>query len=103
MGYFASECSKSFGYVRNRSSTGFMGLAEVALGRVHEIYRDDSSLRRPPSGYDSVVACGRTEPGADGDLRLEMAGREVTMPRGAPTVTQFASSAFSQSEYLVYD
>ena len=42
---------------------GVMFLAEVALGRERHIDRDDSSLTKPPDGYDSVVARGRTEPG----------------------------------------
>ena len=40
-----------------------MFLAEVALGKEHGIDRDDWSLTKPPSGYDSIVARGRTEPG----------------------------------------
>lgn len=40
-----------------------MFLNEVALGREHTITRDDGSLRKPPAGYDSVVARGQQEPG----------------------------------------
>lgn len=40
-----------------------MFLNEVALGKEHHISRDDSSLRIAPSGYDSIVAKGRREPG----------------------------------------
>ena len=40
-----------------------MFLNEVALGNEHTITRDDSSLVKAPSGYDSVVARGSTEPG----------------------------------------
>ena len=40
-----------------------MFLAEVALGKEHGIDRDDWTLTKPPSGYDSIVARGRTEPG----------------------------------------
>lgn len=36
---------------------------EVALGREHSITADDSSLKKPPANYDSVVARGQTEPG----------------------------------------
>lgn len=36
---------------------------EVALGKEHGITRDDSSLKKPPSNFDSVVARGQTEPG----------------------------------------
>ena len=80
--YFASENSKSAGYgeyvmlyylspnksiscvVRTTNDAiGIMFLAEVALGKEHGIDRDDSRLTKPPGGYDSVVARGRTEPG----------------------------------------
>ena len=42
---------------------GIMFLAEVALGKEHSIDRDDWTLTKPPAGYDSIVARGRTEPG----------------------------------------
>lgn len=40
-----------------------MFLNEVALGNEFSLFRDDGSLKSAPSGYDSVVARGRTEPG----------------------------------------
>ena len=40
-----------------------MFLNEVALGEQHIIHQDDPSLKKAPSGYDSVLAQGRTEPG----------------------------------------
>lgn len=40
-----------------------MFLNEVALGKEHHILEDDSTLREPPKGYDSIVAKGWTEPG----------------------------------------
>jgi len=47
------------GYVgRAPDNTGIMFLSEVALGKIHEINRDDPSLRRAPDGYDSIVARG---------------------------------------------
>ena len=42
---------------------GIMFLVEVALGKEHEITKDNSSLKSAPSGFHSVVARGRTEPG----------------------------------------
>jgi hypothetical protein len=35
----------------------------VALGKEHTITADDSSLKKPPANFDSVVARGQTEPG----------------------------------------
>ncbi len=40
-----------------------MFLNEVVLGKEHTIVQDDSSLVKAPSGHDSIVARGRTEPG----------------------------------------
>ena len=49
--------------VRCAGQTGIMFLNEVALGREYDITMDDSSLRKAPDGYHSVVARGCTEPG----------------------------------------
>lgn len=49
--------------VRTSKNIGIMFLNEVALGREYTITRDDSSLRKAPNGYDSVVARGIQEPG----------------------------------------
>ena len=42
---------------------GYMFLGEVALGREHHITIDEPSLKKPPPGFDSVIARGHTEPG----------------------------------------
>lgn len=54
---------------RTSKNIGIMFLAEVALGKSYRITCDDPSLCQPPAGYDSVVACGQTEPGETGDER----------------------------------
>ena len=65
--YFASENSKSAGYVTGMSCgnhhIGYMFLSEVALGKEHHITIDEPGLKHPPPGFDSVIARGRTEPG----------------------------------------
>jgi poly [ADP-ribose] polymerase len=65
--YFASENSKSAGYVgttmERNQNVGFMFLNEVALGKEHHIYSDSPSLTQPPKGFDCVIAKGQTEPG----------------------------------------
>lgn len=43
--------------------TGIMFLNEVALGKEHHIIKDNSSLTKPPDGFDSIIAKGHTEPG----------------------------------------
>ena len=54
-----------FSVSSTHSGTGIMFLNEVALGKEHHITMDDSSLRKAPSGFDCVIAKGRTEPGKD--------------------------------------
>ena len=49
--------------VGTSGKNGIMFLNEVALGKQCLIQRDDSSLKKAPQGYDSVLAEGRTEPG----------------------------------------
>ncbi|XP_063282700.1 protein mono-ADP-ribosyltransferase PARP3 [Pelobates fuscus] len=102
--YFASENSKSAGYVGCTSNRlGIMFLNEVALGKEHHITRDDSSLRAAPTGYDSVVARGYTEPDPSKDHELVLDGRKIIVPQGAPIhISKYGNSSFSQSEYLVY-
>ncbi|XP_074054190.1 protein mono-ADP-ribosyltransferase PARP3 isoform X2 [Macrotis lagotis] len=61
--YFASENSKSAGYVGYTSQRmGLMFLSEVVLGQEHHITKDDYSLQQPPPGYHSIIARGHTEP-----------------------------------------
>lgn len=102
--YFASENSKSAGYVGCTSSgLGIMFLNEVALGKEHHITKDDPSLKTAPKGYDSVVARGLTEPDPSSDCELILDGRKISVPQGKPiTVSKYKNSHFSQSEYLVY-
>jgi len=98
--YFASENSKSAGYVQTDSKgNGVMFLTEVALGTSYEITEDDSSLRVAPKGYHSVLAQGRTEP----DPKDDTSFGEVVVPCGkAVHRTKYSRSMFTQSEYLVY-
>ncbi|XP_072276486.1 protein mono-ADP-ribosyltransferase PARP3 [Pyxicephalus adspersus] len=102
--YFASENSKSAGYVGcTTKGLGIMFLNEVALGKEHHITRDDSSLKKAPPGYDSVVARGITEPDPKKDYELNLGGRKIIVPQGPPIkMSKFQDSFFSQSEYLVY-
>ncbi|KAM9133876.1 protein mono-ADP-ribosyltransferase PARP3 isoform 2-T2 [Pangshura tecta] len=102
--YFASENGKSMGYVRCTSQgVGIMFLNEVALGKEYRITRDDPSLRKAPPGYDSVIACGQTEPDPACDRELMIEGRKVLVPQGKPiSMANYQDSFFSQSEYLIY-
>jgi len=103
--YFASENSKSAGYVGTTSDNiGFMFLNEVAIGKQHVINKDDSSLRCAPKGFDSIIAKGWTEPDPSKDTILKLDGHDVVVPQGKPIKTEYAAnSSFSQSEYLIYN
>ncbi|XP_019856101.1 PREDICTED: poly [ADP-ribose] polymerase 3-like [Amphimedon queenslandica] len=101
--YFASENSKSAGYVGCANNIGIMFLNEVALGKEHSITRDDSSLVKAPAGHDSVVARGHTEPDPALDTTITIDGKTVTVPQGKPKSQQkYSTSSFSQTEYLIY-
>ncbi|CAF3811477.1 unnamed protein product [Rotaria socialis] len=104
--YFASENGKSSGYVGTTNDVGkqigIMFLNEVALGKEHSITVDDSSLKKPPANFDSVVARGQTEPDPKEDTSITIDGKKVTVPAGKPVRTTYTSSSFAQSEYLVY-
>ncbi|XP_039198565.1 protein mono-ADP-ribosyltransferase PARP3 [Crotalus tigris] len=102
--YFASENSKSASYVVTTSKReGIMFLNEVALGKICYITQDNCSLCKAQAGYDSVQACGHTEPDPACDKELILEGKKVLIPQGKPIVmTKYQNSHFSQSEYLVY-
>ncbi|KAJ3603228.1 hypothetical protein NHX12_030970 [Muraenolepis orangiensis] len=101
--YFASENSKSAGYVRTSKNTGIMFLNEVALGKEYPITADDGSLRKAPAGFHSVVARGQVEPDPTKDTFITLDGKKVAVPQGKPIhQSQYADSSFSNSEYLIY-
>ncbi|KAM9374573.1 protein mono-ADP-ribosyltransferase PARP3 [Phaethornis superciliosus] len=102
--YFASENSKSACYVGCTSEkVGIMFLAEVALGKPYCITSDDPTLCQPPTGYDSVLACGQTEPDPTQDEEILLDGKKVLVSQGKPIpMPAYQNSSFSQSEYLIY-
>ncbi|XP_074734936.1 protein mono-ADP-ribosyltransferase PARP3 isoform X2 [Strix uralensis] len=102
--YFASENSKSACYVGCTSKkVGIMFLTEVALGKSYRITCDDPTLCQPPAGYDSVLACGRTEPDPAQDAEMLLDGKKVLVCQGKPIpMPAYKDSSFSQSEYLIY-
>jgi len=109
--YMASENGKSSGYVGTTGDSsrwghsagiGYMFLCEVALGKENEIKQNNSSLKSAPTGYECVVARGRTEPDPSKDTKMTFDGNEVVVPQGKPIQTKWTDSDFQQSEYLVY-
>eukprot|EP00660_Eupelagonema_oceanica_P008245 gene8245-18205_t len=61
-----------------------MFLVEVALGKEHEISRDDHTLRKAPAGFNSIVARGIVEPEPTKDATLTFDGNKVTVPQAKP-------------------
>lgn len=102
--YFASENSKSAGYVGcTRDSICVMFLNEVALGKEYTIRQNDGSLKVAPKGFDCVVARGNTEPDPSQDKEMVFDGKKVIIPQGKPKqMKEFKNSNFSQSEYVIY-
>ncbi|KAL3852915.1 hypothetical protein ACJMK2_016521 [Sinanodonta woodiana] len=104
--YFASENSKSAGYVEpagKLGNTGIMFLNEVALGKEHHIIMGNGKLTKAPAGYDSIVAKGMTEPDPTLDTILTLEGKKVVVPQGKPiNQPAYKNSSFDQSEYLIY-
>ncbi|XP_075618049.1 protein mono-ADP-ribosyltransferase PARP3 [Balearica regulorum gibbericeps] len=102
--YFTSENSKSACYASCTSKkVGIMFLVEVALGKPYRITSDDPTLSQPPAGYDSVLACGQTEPDPAQDEEVLLDGKKVLVCQGKPIpMPAYKDSSFSQSEYLIY-
>lgn len=101
--YFASENGKSIQYIGPAGNIAVMFLAEVALGKEHSIWKDDSSLRVAPTGHDCIVARGHTEPDPKDDITWTFEGKSVVVPQGSPIKQpQWQKSSFTHSEYLVY-
>ncbi|CAB9514117.1 polymerase 2 [Seminavis robusta] len=99
--YLADQHQKSAWYVSGAQGTILMFLVEAALGKEHEILTDDPSLTAAPTGYDSVLAKGRTQPPEEAELEID--GKSVTVPQGIPKAVPAAkSSAFDHNEFLVY-
>jgi poly [ADP-ribose] polymerase 2/3/4 len=112
--YLASENGKSAGYCTAHGHTGVMFLCEAALGKQRFITKNGEvgwNEKDPVSkvGANSCLAIGTTEPDPKDDLVVEFDGKPVVFPQGkvipSPILAEqgFTTSAYSQSEYLVYD
>jgi len=104
--YLADMHGKSAQYTAtNGDGVGIMFLMEGALGKIHDINRDDPSLRTAPSGYHSIVARGWKHPDPAHDLVKEFDGKRVVVPQGKPVPHPHwnSNSSFAHNEYLVYE
>jgi len=103
--YFADILAKSASYCGLHNNIGIVLLNEVALGNIHQIFRDDSSLVKAPKGFESVLACGTQMPDPKDeftDSSLSTSKKDVIIPQGKIINTGHTSS-FMHNEYLVYD
>ena len=58
----ASMQEKSAQYTRGGFKFACTFLCEGALGKTHVIENDDWTIKKPPAGYDSILAIGRISP-----------------------------------------
>lgn len=87
-----------------KKAVGVMFLVEAALGKEHQVTKDDPNLKCPPKGFHSVVAMGRIEPNASSDMTLSIDGNEVIVPQSKPVPRKSsAMSSFTESEYVLYN
>jgi len=103
--YFADMIGKSAGYCGLHNNIGLVLLNEVALGKSHEITRDDPSLTVAPKGFQSVLAKGMQLPDPKDDFadkELSHTDHPVVFPQGKIKKLP-VSSSFTHNEYLVYD
>lgn len=102
--YLASECGKSQNYTVPAGNGGVhcMFLVQCALGRIHEIEQDDSTLVAPPDGFNSVRACGQQTPAAYS--KIDVDGTAVEIPTGKPiNRSHHSRSQFLNDEFLLYN
>ncbi|KAK7068526.1 Poly [ADP-ribose] polymerase 3 [Halocaridina rubra] len=93
-----------WGTYAGEKNVGFMFLIETALGRIKYVKMGNSSLKKPPDGFNCVGAKGRLEPDSSKDQIRTFGGKRVIIPVGAPSRQKdFESSGFLRTEYVVYN
>mmetsp|Transcript_7668 Transcript_7668/g.8851 ORF Transcript_7668/g.8851 Transcript_7668/m.8851 type:complete len:355 (+) Transcript_7668:1-1065(+) len=99
--YLASMQQKSAQYTSGYGSKfACMFLCEGALGKPHVIYQDDWTIKKPPTGFDSVLASGQVAPKVWKDLDVDRKQVSVPQSKGEP---QSSHSSFYHDEFLVYN
>ncbi|PRP84649.1 hypothetical protein PROFUN_07899 [Planoprotostelium fungivorum] len=96
--YFADVISKSAAYCGVHKGPAVMLLAEVALGKMNELLRDQY-MEKAEAGYDCTKAMGGRAPNPKGDVEKEGG---CVIPLGKVHDTKI-KSACSHNEYVVYD
>jgi poly [ADP-ribose] polymerase len=105
--YLADQHAKSAGYCQQATAPDgrksiIMFLVEGALGKEHQILTDDWTLKKPPAGFNSVVARGNVEPDPFKDATMMLDGKKVKVPQTKEQQTG-RNSRFHHNEFLVYD
>lgn len=98
--YFADMVSKSANYCHTSQSdpVGFLLLAEVALGNMHEL-KKAAHISKLPKGKHSVKGVGRTAPDPNATIALD----GVDVPLGKGVNTNIDDTSLLYNEYIVYD
>ncbi|OQS05056.1 poly, ADP-ribose polymerase 3-like [Thraustotheca clavata] len=103
--YLANMLEKSRQYLHpcnfDGQRLGCVFLVEAALGKIHQITQDDSSLTQAPTGFDSVLAKGTVHPAIAANKTIELDGNQVTVSSGKREESG-VSSSFYHDEFLVY-
>ncbi|GMT03110.1 hypothetical protein PENTCL1PPCAC_30398 [Pristionchus entomophagus] len=101
--YFADMASKSgnYCYVSEDGQTGFLLLAEVALGEENLLKNADYNANNLPTGKHSTWGLGRTMPNPAQNKQLN---EKVVVPCGKPIANSMANDAgLLYNEFIVYN
>eukprot|EP00173_Palmaria_palmata_P004309 Plantae.Rhodophyta-Palmaria_palmata.ctg5596.p1 GENE.Plantae.Rhodophyta-Palmaria_palmata.ctg5596~~Plantae.Rhodophyta-Palmaria_palmata.ctg5596.p1 ORF type:complete len:353 (+),score=75.00 Plantae.Rhodophyta-Palmaria_palmata.ctg5596:3-1061(+) len=102
--YLASQMEKSAMYTSGYGSKfAVMFLAEAPCGKSHTVVADGhhaSSLKKAPTGFESVHAVGSVTPNSWTPLKID--GNDVQVP-AAPASSSGTKSSFEHDEFLLYE
>ncbi|KAL7579499.1 hypothetical protein ACA910_007876 [Epithemia clementina (nom. ined.)] len=102
--YLAALQEKSAQYTSGyQAKYACMFLCEAAMGKMHAIHSDGhhaSSLKKAPSGFDSVHAVGKLTPKVWGDMEID--NKKVYVPVDKAEERDIETS-FYHDEFLCYD
>uniref|UniRef100_A0A1I7VNJ8 Poly [ADP-ribose] polymerase n=1 Tax=Loa loa TaxID=7209 RepID=A0A1I7VNJ8_LOALO len=100
--YFADMSTKSANYCYpQKNKPGFLVLAQVALGEMHELLQGDIHASKLPAGRNSTKGLGSIVPDPATYVTLD----DCEIPCGKPVTVQPKGGASSliYNEYIVYD
>ena len=99
--YFADMIGKSQHYCRAEVSRGVatLVLCEVACGKARLLKHHDIDADKLPKGFDSIKACGSTEPNPKISMKLD---KNILVPYGEALKLD-PRAKLGANEYVVYN